>query len=144
MISGLFDSGALPALQRMIQFTEQRQKLLAHNVANLSTPYFKPADVDPRGFQAALGEAIDRRRGTARPNSGALKLEDTSEVKFESDRLALEPSRLNEGLLFHDENNRDLERLMQDVAENAMAHNVAVEMFRSEMGMIETAIREQV
>ena len=144
MIKGLFNSGALPVLERVIQFTEQRQKVLAHNVANLSTPYFKPVDVDPRGFQAALGEAIDRRRSTVLPNSGELRLENTSEIHFTRDGLSLEPARLNEGILFHDENNRDLERLMQDVAENAMAHNMAVELMRSEIAVIESAIREQV
>ncbi len=144
MVDGLFNSGALPVLERVIQFTEQRQKVLAHNVANLSTPYFKPVDVDPGGFQAALGRAIDQRRAGVRPNSGELRIEDTPQVRFGRSDVTLDPSRRNEGVLFHDENNRDLERLMQDVAENAMAHNMAVELMRSEMSVIESAIREQV
>jgi len=144
MISGIFNSGALPVLERMVQFTSQRQKLLAHDVANLSTPYFKPEDVDPKGFQAALGEAIDRRRATVHPNTGPLKLEDTRALRFREGGMEMRPRAMNEGVLFHDQNNHDLERLMQDVAENAMAHNMAVELMRSEYSVIQSAIRERV
>ncbi len=141
MIAGLFDNGSMPVLERMAQFTEARQKLLAHNVANLSTPYFKPVDVDPKGFQDELGRAIERRRRTARPTAGELRIRDTRLVDFERDGLRLRPDASNRNILFHDQNNRDLEREMQSLAENTMAFQVANDFLRSRYGILETAIR---
>ena len=37
MINGMFDSGAMPALEKMAQFTGERNKLIAHNIANFSS-----------------------------------------------------------------------------------------------------------
>ena len=144
MIAGIFDSGAMPVLERLVQFTSRRQAVLADNIANLSTPYFRPRDLDPRSFQAALREAVDRRRATATPTSGPLPLRDTDQLRFGSDRIETRPAPLNENILFHDRNNRDLERIMQDLAENTMAHNTAIEMLRNKFNLMETAIRERV
>jgi flagellar basal body rod protein FlgB len=104
MIQGMLNSGAIPALQRLVQFTGARHKVLTNNIANLSTPYFKPADLDTKAFQ---------------------------------------PSATNDNILFHDQNNRDLERTMQRLAENTLTHNAAIELLRSEFDMMRTAIRER-
>ena len=82
MISGLFDHGAMPVLERVVQFTQERHRVLTDNIANLSTPYFKPRDLDPGSFQGALREAIDQRRQSTTPMSGFLDLSDTDQVGF--------------------------------------------------------------
>ena len=143
MIEGLTRSGAMPVLERMIQFTATRHRLLTHNIANLSTPYFRPRDLDPRQFQARLGEAVDRRR--RRPgDQGPLELRDTPQMRFHKDGIELRPGATNEGILFHDRNNRDLDRIMQDLAENTLAHNAAIELMKSEFDILRTAIAERV
>lgn len=144
MIADIFQSGSIPALQKLVQFTEARQKLLAHNVANLATPYFKPVDVDVKGFQQQLGEAIDRRRQTGDPSGGPLEMRDSSEVRFdEQGNMTFQPRATNQGILFHDQNNRDLERTMQDLAENQMAHRVALDLLASRYGQLQRAISER-
>lgn len=140
MIKGLFDRGALPALTRMVQFTEQRHGLLAHNIANIDTPYFKPADVSPQKFEKVLGDAIDRRRTQKNPLAGELKMQDTWKMRFSKESLTLLPRETNTGIMYHDQNNRDLERLMQNLAENQMAFNAASRLARNQFTMIETAI----
>lgn len=144
MIAEIFESGALPALERLAQFTEQRHKVLVNNIANFDTPFFKPRDLDPKSFQDALGKAIDRRRATITPMRGRLDISDTRQLTFYSDRMAVDAAPTNQNILFHDQNNRDLERTMQHLAENTLAHNVAIELLRSEYALIETAIRERV
>ena len=143
MIDRVMNSGAMPALERMLQFTSMRHGVLADNIANLSTPYFKPRDLSPEHFQKALGEAIDRRRTRPNPVAGELEIRDTRQLSFHRDRMDMKPRDLNEGILFHDENNRDLDRTMQRLAENTMAHNTAIELMRSELALLETAIRER-
>lgn len=144
MMDRITDSGAMPVLERLIQFTAARQQVLADNIANLSTPYFKPRDLSPQAFQAALGQAVDRRRKQPNPVAGPLDIQDTRELAFNKDRLTTNPQALNENILFHDENNRDLDRIMQRLAENTMAHNTAIELLRSELAIIENAISERV
>lgn len=143
MISGMFDSGSLPVLTRLVQFTGQRQRLLADNIANLSTPYYKARDVAPKQFQAALRRAVEGRRASSAAD-GRLNLADTDEVKFRPDTLELHPRPVNAGILYHDQNNRDLERTMQSLAENTLTHNAGIELMRSEFEMMKVAIRERV
>ena len=142
-MDGLFHNGAMPALERLVQFTEKRQAVLAHNVANLSTPRFRPTDLDVDAFQAALGRAIDQRRTLDAPHDGPLELRSGRAFTFRRDGLDVHPRPLNENVLFHDENNRDLERMMQDVAENQMVHAAGVRLLKNQFDLLEVAIREQ-
>lgn len=144
MIEGMFNTGAMPALERLVQFTAKRHKLIAHNVANLSTPGFRPRDLDPADFQKALGEAIDRRRQSTGGPNGDLPLADTRQLTFSEDGMEFQPGFADENILFHDRNNRSLEHLMQGLAENAMTHNMALEMMRNQFQMMQVAIRERV
>ena len=144
MIDGLLDSGAMPALERLTQLTHERHKLIAHSVANLSTPYFRPRDLDVADFQKTLGEAIDRRRQRTGGPNGELAPDDTDQLRFRDAGLAVRPQYTDENILFHDRNNRSLEHLMQDLAENAMMHNTALELLRNQFAMMTSAIRERV
>ena len=145
MIKGVFDYGALPVLERLVQFTSARHKVLADDVANSSTPYFKPRDLDPSAFQATLRGAIDRRRDEGiNPVAGPLRLRDTRQVRFQPGRVDARPRATNEGILFHDQNNRDMERLMQNLAENTMTHNAGIELIRNELGLLRLAISGRV
>jgi flagellar basal-body rod protein FlgB len=143
MISGVTNAGVLPVLERLVQFTEQRQSLLAANVANLSTPNYRTKDLDIKAFQRQLGEAIDKRRSDDASGMKPMELEDSGQVTFAPDRLLVEAVPLNENIVFQDGNNRDLERLMQDVAENVMVHQAGVQMLKNHFDMLRTAIRER-
>ncbi len=143
MIAGLTDGGAIPVLERVAQFTAARHERLAHNIANLDTPYFKPADLDPGQFQSQLREAVERRRRGPRPISGRLPLKDSRDLRFHSHGIEARPRFNNENVMFHDRNNRDLERIMQDVAENTLAHTAALELLKGEFNLLRTAIRER-
>lgn len=140
----MFDSGTMPTLERMIQFTGQRHQLIAHNIANLDTPYYKPIDLDTQAFQDQLAGAIDRRRKRANPNRAPLEMRSTRQVRVQQNgQLEFKPQQSNEGILYHDRNNRDLERIMQDMVENTLVHRAGVELLKSEFDLLELAIRER-
>ena len=143
MIRGLLNSGAMPALERMVQFTGARHRLLLHNIANISTPNFRPTDVSAKSFQKTLGEAIDRRRSQAGGLHGPLPLSDTRQMEFRPGRVDLTPRPTQDNVLFHDRNDRNLEVLMKNLAENTMAHNTALELMNNQFDMLRGAIREQ-
>ncbi len=144
MIQGLLDSGAMPALERLVQFTGARHKVLVDDVANLSTPFFKPRDLDPASFQATLRDAVESRRRRPNPTRGELDVRDTDQLSFKDGRVEVRATRMDENILFHDQNNRDLERIMQNLVENTMTHNAGVDMLRNQFEMLRTAIRERV
>ena len=142
MITDVINEGARPILERMVQFAGQRHRLIVNNVANFDTPGFRPTDVSVEAFQENLAEAVDARR--ARGPDGALRPADTDEVEFLHDGLILHPQAIGDNILFHDGNDRDLERTMQDLVENFLTFRTAAELLRNRFELINTAIRERV
>lgn len=142
-IDGLTNSDAMPALERAMQFAGRRQTIISHNIANLSTPMFQPKDVSVDGFRRILGEAIDRRRAQYGGHRGNINLRTTHEVRPNNGPgggIQLRPTTSSGNILYHDQNDRDLERMMQDLAENVAYFRVSSELYRSHMSQLRTAI----
>jgi flagellar basal-body rod protein FlgB len=148
MLKKTLQAGSLPALEAMLRFTGQRQRLLAHNVANLTTPNFQAVDVSPRAFQAMLGEAVEERRKGNGGVGGPLEMRSSREIRVGADgALDLRPLSGQSsvgGVLLHDRNDRDVERLMQAMTENYGAYRVAADLMRSRVGVLRTAISQRV
>ncbi len=140
MVDGFLGNSALPALERSLQFMSARQRLLATNLANAETPGFRPVDVDPRAFQGALREALDEGRLDVQ---GRLAFDDSAPVSFADGDVELKPEVLADNILFHDGNDRSLERLMQRMTENVYAFRAASQLMRNQFELINTAIRER-
>ncbi len=144
LISDISTHGTAPVLSRLLEFAGQRQRLLAHNIANMETPDFRPLDVSTRGFQQALAKAVDERRAATGGTHGSLNLESTDEVQVRHGRLTLTPRTPSGNVLYHDRNNRDLERMMQDLAENSLMFRTAADLLRREHELLRTAISQRV
>jgi flagellar basal-body rod protein FlgB len=143
MIEGLSNADALPVLERLMQFAGERHRIIANNVANLSTPGFRPGDVSVAAFQEQLGDAIDRRR-SSNASASALSMKPTPQVEVIDDDLVLRPQPIADNLLFHDGNDRDLERTMQGLVENFMVFRTAAQFLQSRFDLLNTAIRERI
>jgi flagellar basal-body rod protein FlgB len=143
MIAGLTNAGAIPVLEKMMHFAGQRHRILTHNIANLSTPDFRPVDVDVDAFRTKLGVAVDRRRESNGNQGGELTMESTQQIEIENGRMTLNPQPVGDNILFHDGNDRDLERTMQGLVENFMAFRAASQFIRREFDTLHTAIRER-
>lgn len=183
MLEGLTNSDGIPALERLMQFTSARHRVIVNNIANLSTPGFRPQDVSPEAFQAQLRDAIDASRagagnnaalaenaarqdfrqdpfdescddladgvlGVDGPSAGgahsALPLQSSREVEVLPDRVVLHPEAAGDNILFHDGNDRSVERVMQGLVENFMAYRASAQLLRSRLDIIRSAIRERV
>jgi len=125
----LLNQGSMPVLERVLQFTDARQSLLAENVANVSTPNYVQKDLSLDQFQEVLLEKV-RQQESAAPGS----------VDF--DDVSMDIQQPQHGILFHDGNNRSMEQLMSDQAKNALMHSLAVELLRDQYSMMETALKE--
>jgi flagellar basal-body rod protein FlgB len=138
-LTDIVNRGTLPALEKLSAFTEHRQRVLADNIANIDTPNYKVKHLDPKAFQAALGEALDRRKeDMAQPFTM-----DTHE-QFRTNphgHLVVTPTVQPENILFHDGTNASIEKQMSALAENAMTHELSNELLRGKFTGLLTAIR---
>jgi len=139
----LVNSGNIPLCERVLAFTHARHQVLTENVANADTPGYRTKRLDAATFQRALRRAISDR---GRSGSAALVLPDTRQ--FRSDRggrLTFTPvTEPTENLLFHDGTNMRIERQMAAMAENAMAHQVTVELLKGAYDALNSAVRGRV
>jgi flagellar basal-body rod protein FlgB len=127
VIDDVLNTEALPVLERLARFAGARHRLITNNIANFDTPGYRPADLSVGAFQKQLGEAVDQRRAGRQPAG-----------------IELEPEPKAENILFHDGNDRDLERTMQDLVENFLTFRLANELMHSRLNLINTAIRERI
>ena len=130
MFERLLNQSNAPVLERLLKFTAVRQKLLAENVVNISTPGYRQKDLSLEKFQGMLRDRLeDRDRGSL----GSTSFDDI-EAQLEN------PQR---GMLFHDGANRSMEQLMTDQAKNALMHNFVIELLRKQFQTMEMALKDR-
>jgi flagellar basal-body rod protein FlgB len=130
-IDRLLNQGNAPLLERTLEFTAQRHRLIAENVVNVDTPGYVQRDMSLEKFQGLLRRRVDDRRNAA---PGATSFADI-------DGELEHPER---SILFHDGNNRSMEQLMSDQAKNALMHNMVVELLKKQFSSLEAALRERI
>ena len=134
----LLSNPTTDALSYSVQFTEQRQRVLATNVANVDTPGFRAKSLSPRAFENALNEALQDAGSPAEP----LRLAGSGSVYTDSaGRLVAVPIEEPANALFHDGTNARLEDLMSDAAGNALQHEFSINILRNRFDSLETATR---
>ena len=130
-IERLLNQGNAPLIEQAVKFSAARQKLLAEDMANVSTPGYVQKDLSVQKFQEMLRERADARDSAP---VGSTTFDDvTGEL--------ISPTS---NILFHDRNNRSVEQLMSDQAQNAMLHNMMIELLRRQFSQIQEALREKV
>jgi len=140
-VTDVTSGGAFPVLEKSLAFTEARNRMLATNIANITTPGYRTKQLDVGAFQAALRQAADREAA-----GGDFKIEDSSEFRtgasgFMEFRPSEEPV---ENLLFHDGTNARIEQQMAGLAQNAMMSQMAAELLKGYYDGMETAIRGRI
>ena len=140
-VTGVTNGGALPMLEKTLAFTEARHRVIAENIANITTPGYRAKQVDVGGFQAALREAA-RRQAT---DGGRFELPETEQIHDEAGSLRLTPGEEPaENLLFQNGTNVRIERQMSLLAENALTGQVTSELLRGRYELLAKAIRGRV
>ena len=118
------DTG-IDLLARVSAFTQQRQEVLAGNIANIDTPGYKMRDLSLDDFQQDLAQAVKSRSlPTALAESVPLPRVDAQQY-----------------MLFQDGNNRSIEKQMTSITANALLHEVAVQLLNNRFRLLENAIR---
>ena len=136
----LFDNTSLPVLGSVMSFSEQRQQVLAHNVANINTPFFRVTDLPVGEFTEALDEAIERRDAQC-PHR--FNPRSTPNVRFEAG-LSVAAREIGGLMNYYDGADRSIERLQNEMLKNAVWHEAAARLFSHQSQLLETAVRERI
>lgn len=155
MFTTIFSKGSIPLLENILYFTQARHEVLANNIANAETPFYKAIDAPEAEFRQALERAIrerDRRwvpvltfegsdHVVPKPGGGLRVI--AQEVEDLSTR---NPNRVWETLpsLRHDLNNVDLDVEFAKMIKNARLHNAVASILAHQFGVLQEAIRERV
>ena len=139
-LANLTNRGATPALINTLVFTEARHRMIAENVANWQTPGYKTKQLDVRAFQKELRQALDRKGSD--PNKPFI-LESRGQFGTRKDgRLRVSPTDMPvQNVLFHDGMNASIERLMSDLADNAMVYQATSTILKGYYDGLRKAIR---
>jgi len=147
----------LPLLERLAVFTERRHEVLAGNVANISTPGYRPRDLPVEAFQAALRRALQPTPADrAAPALGASPTEAASLAEALGTALGeAQASPFDRDLLrarerpgpetrFHDGAERNLERELLELTKNSIRQSLAMDLLVSQYNQLQMVIGERV
>lgn len=142
MLGTMFSKGAIPVLERVLSFTEQRHQAIVSNIANVDTPGYRARDLNVNAFQSSLRDAIDRRR-EAHPRHFFMRGSRDVQVTARGFvRGRAQPRSGHEAdVLRHDKNDVSIEREMVELAKNTAKHNGAANLLAKKYSMLESAIR---
>jgi flagellar basal-body rod protein FlgB len=134
-MSGWLDTSLMNILEKGLDASSQRQRVLSNNVANVDTPNFKRSDVD---FQKVLGQAI----GEVGEN---LPLKVTSPLHLQKADAANQSGVVTDqsSSFRTDGNNVDIEREMANVAENGLYYNSVTRAVSSQLGLLRMVIQQK-
>ena len=127
-------------LDQKMSWLNERQKVLAQNIANANTPGYASQDLKKVSFQSHLNKASSSGNGQAatvmktsdpRHLSGMGGVAGTFEIRQQnSEFLETTP----------DGNTVDLERELAKMAEVQMEYTMAANLFRKHVSMLKTAL----
>lgn len=142
-LEGLLERGAVPVLQKAMSFSQQRHKILVNNVSNFDTIGYKVKDLPVAKFHRALRDAVERR--DSRGGSEPLQVKANRHFCWNSHgRLEVKPQEVkNNNILFHDQNNRFIEKQLVAMNKNTGMHQMVSTMLRQQYDLLQTAIRER-
>jgi flagellar basal-body rod protein FlgB len=125
------DTPILSMLRTRMQWHQERQKVLAQNVANADTPNYKARDLVAPDFQRALGRQAVLT--LARTDAAHIGGGGGGGSQFQVERGAANESRPTGNAV-------NLEDEMIKVAANQMDYQAAASLYSRSLGLLKTAL----
>lgn len=134
-MSGWLNGPVLSTLEKGLDASSLRQKVLANNVANVDTPEFKRSDVN---FQAVLGSVLGEQ-----VQNLPLKMTSPKHLPGVDNGDVEMVSTDKTTTLRNDGNNVDIDHEMANVAENGIYFNTLTRTISSQLGLLRMVIQEK-
>ena len=118
-------------LKSRMRWLEERQKVLAENVANADTPHYRTRDLKQLDFNAELNAATQVRLAATAPGHIAAPAGETSAYP-QAPRGGFETKPSGNAVVLEEE--------MMKVAQTQMDHQTVISLYARGLAMLKTAI----
>ncbi len=119
-------------LAKRMAWLNQRQSVLAQNVANANTPHFKPRDLKPLDFDSLARDAAARLTLVTTKPGHLRATEAMGGASPTVRRRTLETSPTGNAV--------NLEEEMMKIGRNRMEYDLAVALYRKHMALLRVAL----
>ncbi len=124
-------SGTISTIERALDYSSLKQKVISQNIANVDTPNYKAKDVNFKEvFQQALIGSMEANKSDVRHY----------DFKGRTSPLPGEVTRKNVSYN-HNGNSVDLDKEMSDLATNQIYYNAMIERMSGKFSSLQTVIR---
>jgi flagellar basal-body rod protein FlgB len=130
----------LDALQSRMQWLSGRQKLVAENVANASTPGYKPKDLQAQDFGALMKGEMNGPGGMGQLGLAATDGGQTIQIEGFKPGMAKTVTSLDSETTM-DGNSVVLEEQMLKMSESRMQFEAAVGFYEKSLNMVRLAVK---
>jgi flagellar basal-body rod protein FlgB len=126
-------------MKARLQMLGERQKVIAENVANVSTPGYVPSDIDQDGFAATLQRMAGKNSGAGRTQ--LLTTEPGHMAPKGSASLGIHSKESPDSETTLDGNKVVVEEQMMKIAETRMDFETMVGLYQKSLGLLRLATR---
>jgi flagellar basal-body rod protein FlgB len=144
MLSNMFESSPLGALEQVVNFTQARHGVLAGNIANIDTPGYKSRDLPVDAFQTRLKEAVQAQHAAATSPSYEINAQIAGKPTGVGDENWDQVRETADDILFHDDHDVSLETQVTEISKNQAMHNMALTIMNAQFRLLRTAVTERV
>lgn len=136
----LFGKGSLPVVERHMAFLEERHRIIAHNIANVETRFYKAQDLPEDDFYRLLDKSI-----RARDSKHVKTFEFIHNSNVYPEWTGGEGYVLDEQggtVLRHGDNNVDIDKEVVKMARNGMMYRTMSRLAKKNYDLLRSTIRE--
>ncbi|MCX6827262.1 MAG: flagellar basal body rod protein FlgB [candidate division Zixibacteria bacterium] len=130
----VFEKSGIPLLQRFLDIASIRHKLIAGNIANVSTPKYQSKDVD---FQGELKKAVGNKNhlGVMTTNPGHIP---SMRSREGSSKIIVNKSKDGNGI-----NNVNADTEVANMAQNQIYYSIGATLLAKKFENLKTVIRSK-
>lgn len=141
MLTRLFNGPQMTAMEKALDGSALRQKIIANNIANVDTPKYKALAVT---FEDQLQEAFSKQ---APGSSLQLTTTNPRHIPIQSsvqsvDEVSPKVEEIKDWTLRNDKNNVDNDREMAQLAKNEIYYDAVMRNMNDEFRLLRAAITE--
>jgi len=132
-------SKSFDILEKSLHYRKIRQDMIASNIANADTPYYRPKDIR---FEEALQEEVNKKFSVPRPPKLKLAQTESGHLPgFDDSENARAVVFYRDGhLARNDGNSVDLDVETTEMAKNNIAYNATIQALRKDIDIFKAVI----
>ncbi len=141
----LIDAPYFSLLKTRLNFLNDRQKILADNVANASTPKFVPKDMDQDAFNQSVSRMIPNSFGGVGINpvsNVSLATTNAGHISAKTEMISSNAIKKPDSEVTMDGNAVVLEEQMIKVADTRMNYDIALGLYQKGLQLMRLAARK--